>query len=150
MLFLKVSIILSIRESKLVPTKLIKWPYIGLETKQERRRLADFYLNPFTSVGYRNNYFFSHTNPYILNVTQQCWWSYFELGLPALKREPMRFKLNQTFLDFFMFLKRSNFPPDFQIFSPIWLFRLVLQETKNMNKDQQIKVNMSKKRQTYE
>lgn len=23
----------------------------------------------------------------------------------------MRFKLNLTFLDFFMFLKRSNFPP---------------------------------------
>ena len=24
----------------------------------------------FTFVGFRNNYFFSHTNPYILNVTQ--------------------------------------------------------------------------------
>ena len=46
---------------------------------------------------------FSHTNPYILNVTQQCWWSYFELGLPVLKREPMRFKLNITFLDFIFF-----------------------------------------------
>ena len=31
------SIILSIRESKLVRIKLIKWPYIGLETKQEGR-----------------------------------------------------------------------------------------------------------------
>ena len=31
------STILSIRESKLVPTKLITWPYIGLETKQEGR-----------------------------------------------------------------------------------------------------------------
>ena len=29
-------------------------------------------------VGYRNDGFFPHTNPYISNVTQ-----YFELGLPA-------------------------------------------------------------------
>ena len=38
-------------------------------------------------MGYRNDRFFSHTNPYILNVTQQadarrC--SYFELGLPVV------------------------------------------------------------------
>ena len=26
---------------------------------------------------------FSHTNPYILNVTRQFRWSYFELGLPV-------------------------------------------------------------------
>ena len=31
-----------------------------------------FYWNPFIFVGYRNGRFFSHTNPYILNVTQQC------------------------------------------------------------------------------
>ena len=31
-------------------------------------------------MGCRNNCFFSHTIPYILNVTQQCWWSYFDLG----------------------------------------------------------------------
>ena len=30
------------------------------------------YWNPFIFVGYRNDRFFSHTNPYILNVTQQC------------------------------------------------------------------------------
>ena len=36
-------------------------------------------------VGYRNDRFFSHTNPYILNVTQQCRCSYFELGLPVNK-----------------------------------------------------------------
>ena len=63
----------------------------------------DHYLNPFTYVGYRNNYLFSHTNPYILNITQQCWWSYFELGLPVLKREPMRFKINITFFRFYFF-----------------------------------------------
>ena len=28
--------------------------------------------NPFIFVGYRNDRVFSHTNPYILNVTQQC------------------------------------------------------------------------------
>ena len=38
------------------------------------------YLNSFAFVGCRNNCFFSHTIPYILNVTQQCWWSYFDLG----------------------------------------------------------------------
>ena len=31
-----------------------------------------FYWNPFIFVGYRNDRFFSHTNPYISNVTQQC------------------------------------------------------------------------------
>ena len=41
---------------------------------------ASFYLNPFTFVGYRNNFFFSDTNPYNLNITQQCRWSYFEFG----------------------------------------------------------------------
>ena len=38
------------------------------------------YLKSFAFVGCRNNCFFSHTIPYILNVTQQCWWSYFDLG----------------------------------------------------------------------
>ena len=42
--------------------------------------LADFYLDPFAFVGYRNDRFFFHTNPYILNFSQQCRWSYFELG----------------------------------------------------------------------
>ena len=37
----------------------------------------------FAFAGYRNNCFFSHTIPYILNVTQQCWWSYFDLGSPV-------------------------------------------------------------------
>ena len=31
-----------------------------------------FYWNPFIFVGYRNDRFFSHTNPYISKVTQQC------------------------------------------------------------------------------
>ena len=31
----------------------------------------NFYLNPLSFVGYRNNCFLSHTNPYISNVTQQ-------------------------------------------------------------------------------
>ena len=30
------------------------------------------YWNPFIFMGYRNDKFFSHTNPYISNVTQQC------------------------------------------------------------------------------
>ena len=38
-------------------------------------RLANFYLNPFTIIGYSNNYFFHHTNTYILNLMQQDWWS---------------------------------------------------------------------------
>ena len=31
-----------------------------------------FHWNPFIYVGYRNDRFFTHTNPYISNVTQQC------------------------------------------------------------------------------
>ena len=31
-----------------------------------------FYWNTFIFVGYRNDRFFSHKNPYTLNVTQQC------------------------------------------------------------------------------
>ena len=31
-----------------------------------------FYWNPFIFVGYRNVRFFSHINPYISNVTQEC------------------------------------------------------------------------------
>ena len=47
-------------------------------TTQERRNThfklgkLFFYWNPFIFVGYRNDRFFSHTNPYILNVTQHC------------------------------------------------------------------------------
>ena len=41
------------------------------EKKKHKARLAEFYLNPLTLVGYRNICFFSHTNPYNLNVTQQ-------------------------------------------------------------------------------
>ena len=58
----------------------INW--LGNHTEKKKHttyaRLADFYLNPFTFVGYRNNCFFSHTNPFS-NVMQQCQWSYFEL-----------------------------------------------------------------------
>ena len=39
--------------------------------------------------------FFFHTNPYILNVTQQCWWSYFELRWPVLKQAPLIYNLHQ-------------------------------------------------------
>ena len=53
-------------------------------------RIADFNLNPFTFVGYRNNCFFYHTNPYILNVMQQLRWSYFELGPPVVYQQLMR------------------------------------------------------------
>ena len=35
-------------------------------------KVSCFYRNPFIFVGYRNDRFFPHTNPYILNVTQQC------------------------------------------------------------------------------
>ena len=44
----------------------INW--LGNHTEKKKHttyaRLADFCLNPFTFVGYRNNCFFSHTNPY--------------------------------------------------------------------------------------
>ena len=46
-------------------------------------KVSCFLLKSFLFVGYRNDRFFSHTNPYILNVTQQCRCSYFELGLPV-------------------------------------------------------------------
>ena len=35
-------------------------------------KVSSFLLKSFHFVGYRNDRFFSHTNPYILNVTQQC------------------------------------------------------------------------------
>ena len=52
---------------------VINWlaNHTGKKKHTTKARLADFYLNPFTFVGYRNNCFFSHTNPYILAVTQQ-------------------------------------------------------------------------------
>ena len=38
-------------------------------------KVSCFLLKSFHFVGYRNDRFFSHTHPYILNVTQQCRWS---------------------------------------------------------------------------
>ena len=32
----------------------------------------------------RNDRYFSHTNPYISNVSQQCQCLYFELGIPVV------------------------------------------------------------------
>ena len=67
--------------------------HTGKTKHTTKARLADFYLNPFTFVGYRNNCFFSHTaNPYILTVTQQ---------------SPMDIFLAQA-TGVFIFTKRSN------------------------------------------
>ena len=47
-------------------------------------KVSCFLLKSFPFFGYRNDRFFSHTNPYISNITQQCHvrrWSYFELAL---------------------------------------------------------------------
>ena len=81
------------------------WPFYGLQCKRfslyksacgpHRRDVTHilskvsgfFYWNPFIFVGYRNDRFFSHANPYISavsNVTQQCRCSYFEIGLPVV------------------------------------------------------------------
>ena len=54
--------------------------HTGKKKQPTKARLADFYLDPFTFVGYRNNRLNSHSIPYVLNVMQQCWWSYFKLG----------------------------------------------------------------------
>ena len=88
------------------------WPFYGFLCKRFSLyvgKLFFFYWNPFIFVGYGNDRFFSHTNPYILNVTQQCRCSpmltwdqalfsfrfenylrlrrclYFELGLPVVQ-----------------------------------------------------------------
>ena len=47
-------------------------------------KVSCFYLNPFIFVGYRNDRFSPHSNPYISNVTQQRQCSYFELGLVSV------------------------------------------------------------------
>ena len=70
----------------------ILWPFYGLycnwvsslgpRTTKQRSKLF-FYWNPFIFVGYRNNRFSFHTNPYISNVTQQGRFLYFELGQPV-------------------------------------------------------------------
>ena len=64
------------------------WPFYGFLCKRFSLYVGKlfffFYWNPFIFVGYGNDRFFSHTNPYILNVTQQCRCSYFELGLPVV------------------------------------------------------------------
>lgn len=57
--------------------------HTGKKKQPTKARLADFYLDPFTFVGYRNNRLNSHSIPYVLNVLQQCWWSYFKLGPPG-------------------------------------------------------------------
>ena len=38
--------------------------HTGKKEHTTSARLADFYLNPFKFVAYRNNCFISHTNPY--------------------------------------------------------------------------------------
>ena len=78
------------------------WPFYGFyvngflsyKTRGLHRRdvthilskVSCFYLNPFIFVGYRNDRFFPHSNPYTSNVTQQRQCSYFELGLACSKR----------------------------------------------------------------
>ena len=50
-------------------------------------KVSCFYWNPFISVGYRNDRFFSHTNLYISKVTQLCRLSpmlRFRAGLPVV------------------------------------------------------------------
>ena len=47
-------------------------------------RKAYFYLNRYIFIGYRNNRYFPHTNPYNSKVTQRRLRSHFELGEPVL------------------------------------------------------------------
>ena len=57
------------------------WPFNGSgHWSWSTLSVSRVLLKSFAFVGYRNNCFSSHTIPYILNVTQQCWWSYFDLG----------------------------------------------------------------------
>ena len=57
------------------------WPFNGSgHWNWSTLSVSRVLFKSFAFVGCRNNCFFSHTIPYILNVTQQCWWSYFDLG----------------------------------------------------------------------
>ena len=51
-------------------------PFYGFLCKRLSLCIKKTFIQPFIFlfifVGYRNDRFFSHTNPYILNVTQQC------------------------------------------------------------------------------
>ena len=49
-------------------------------------RLANFYLNAFTLVGYRNNklFFLPYKSLYFFNPKQQCQKSYFKFGPPVI------------------------------------------------------------------
>ena len=62
-----------------------------------KSRLTDFYLNPFKFVGYRNNCFFSHTNPFIVNVIRNSADGHISslghLWLPSFERAQWRLQL---------------------------------------------------------
>ena len=60
-------------------------------------KVSRFLFKSFYIRRLQKQLFFFHTNPYILNVTQQCRWSYFELGSPVLKRVPLIIRTKKLF-----------------------------------------------------
>ena len=47
--------------------------------KHNFSKVSRYLFNSFYIRSLQKQLFLSHTNPYILNVTQQCRWSFFEL-----------------------------------------------------------------------
>ena len=60
-------------------------------------KVSRFLFKSFYIRRLQKQLFFFHTNPYILNVTQQCRWSYFELGSPVRKRAPLIIRTKKRF-----------------------------------------------------